>query len=253
MSLCSVRFYAVLSACFLCAACLGEVDDVGTDVLVSFEYGQCSQSIPLESGYDMAALDGLQCVVAATPADGGWSVALVNFWAGCTYEAPWAGTAAVEGEGTLALAAVWQFEYPNGCGDCLYAFEYRLEQFDFVPPLELELMIASCSGADCFGPVIATDVATSADAPALACRYLMGAPGYGSLDNVNDGSLYHMDTEDGTCADGLVPRAVETELEPSLVLCLPSCVIDEECPLPEIEACDDGVCVIEAPLALTEV
>jgi hypothetical protein len=255
MSLGRTGIVAALAACFLCAACGGEADDAGTDVLSSFAYGQCGQPVSLASGYDTAALDRLQCVVAATPADGDWSVALVNFWAGCTYEeqAPWAGTAIVDADGTLALEAEWQFEYPNGCGSCLYAFDYLLEPFDFEPPLALELTISSCSGPDCASPALAASIEANEDAPAIECRYLMGTQGYGNIDMADDGSLYHADTEDGTCADGLVPRAVETELEPSLVLCLPACDVDEDCPLPEIEACDAGACVIQSPLALTAV
>ena len=255
MSLRSLRISTVLLAGVLCAACASETGDPGTDVLVSFEYGQCSESIPLESGYDSAALDGLQCVVAATPAAGDWSVALVNFWAGCTYEeqAPWAGAAIVDADGTLALEAEWQFESPNGCGSCLYMFEYLLEPFGFETPLQLELTIASCSGASCGGSALATAITTSAEEPALSCRYLMGSPGYGGLVDFegSNGERYRA-PDDGTGVDGLVPCAVETELEPSLVLCLPACGVDAECPLPEIESCDDGACVIEYPLALTE-
>jgi hypothetical protein len=54
----------------------------------------------------------------------------------------------------------------------------------------------------------------------------------------------------GACADGLVPRGVETDLESSLFLCLPACGVDADCPLPEIEACDAGACVIEDPLEI---
>jgi hypothetical protein len=230
----------------------GGTGDGGTgDVLLSFAFGYGDAADGLYSGYVASTFAGLECVIATTPADGDWSLALVNFPAGCVPpdllpSVPFAGTAETSAAGALAVTAVWQDEGALACGDIEYYFDYLIEPFAVEGALDLAVEIADCTSPECARPVLETAVDLFADAPAMACRYTGGASG------ADPGSAY-AGSADGGCDEDLVARTVDVPFGDTAELCLPACGgASTACPHPEVETCEDGVCVIEEPLALTE-
>ena len=252
-------FFSLMLMPVFCVAACDEDDGAGLggeSSLVSFEAGLCKKEADDSSElgpmwiytvHDETALDGLQCVSWAQ-GDGALRIDLINFEEGCSAE--WDGDAAVSDNRVTLNVKNPECRQAN-CGWCIYDWSFEVEGVDDSREVEVTIAVDDC-------PEESEIASFSAAIPAgqkegIVCRYanhnaLVDQAGtlgeMGTLHMPCSGSEYPpQERPELLCADDLLCTEVPNGNGKAPV-CLAPCETDADCVLPDILACEAGVCQI---------
>lgn len=238
-------------------ACTGESTGTGTETdnpsLRMFEGSACKKDgvEDAEEGLRAAALtasdyDGLHCFAWEPAGDDVLRIDVLNATGGCLVEIEWKGSARV-GEGRLALTVTADPQCNvAGCGSCLYDYTYEVAGVDTSAPLAVTFTMRQCD-AELEPRVTELELPVDERPEGILCRPINP----GTLSWVQRCGAPHLPCAgaDGACA----VAGGQTTCDPGLVcagddfgICRTPCETDADCPLTDVEACEDGVCVVPA-------
>lgn len=231
--------------------------DSGADDLVAFQGSECKKesvsgfrSPMLFSRQEEPGLQGLQCLSWQTAADGEMDFDLLNFVGACG--AQWEGRAKVADENRVELTVINPDCLIASCGSCIYDWSFTVTNIVPTTDLSVEIKKDTCPGEQ--EPEF--DNATLQNASLLQgtlCRYVP----WGALEwhvmSTGESGLLHMPCSDGgetetdeldlsTCGPDMVCESLSPN--PREKICLAQCDEDTDCPLPDLQTCQDGRCLL---------
>ena len=200
-------------------------------------------------------LAGLQCMVWRTDtANRRLLVDLVNFHEGCGVE--WEGDVEVASDG-ITLKLINPGCAQASCGWCIYDWSFDVETAAAESDLPVTITVDDCPDKAGVNTTLHAEIPAASES-GRSCRYAnfyaledqaatLGGLGTAFMPcsgaEMNGGG----DASSWSCGEGLVCTDVTGREYPSPI-CLPSCEVDADCPLPELLTCDAaGACVIAAP------
>ena len=240
--------WAALAAC--------GVPRTGTETdnpnLGDFEGSQCKKNGGSQAGRGAtrAALsasadyDGLHCLTWQARGDGTLELEVLNHPGECLVEVDWQPRVAVT-EGAVDLLVSGEPECRiAACGTCAYDYAFELTDLDLSAPLAISFAQQICE-QPVDEPSFEIELPLDEAPQGIACRQLpagtlawFGACGGLHLPCFGARSrCFGEPREEPSCDDGLVCDGSD-----AAGLCLAPCEVDSDCPLPDIEVCDDGLC-----------
>jgi hypothetical protein len=229
--------YVILSVLPISCGDTAETADNGTELeILEFLKSDCGNSAPLRhpllTDRDNTEYAGLRCIAWEVTNAPSVRLDFINFRELCDIvEVPWIPTAHERDDGTIALTATWEPSFPNACGYCLYDFSFEVSISSVEQALDVAFASRGCS-KEC-SPLWYRGTLPIAEMPSgITCEYIETI----SLSDQPDarGSL-HMPTSNGQCDNGLI--AVDD-------ICVGPCSVDTDCPLVEVQTCQQNACVL---------